>query len=282
MPQHAQSTLHPLLLGDLPLFERWNPEALEAAEKRNPRVYRRGYEQRAFTEEELLFPSWTKWRDHYRRHTVDGRNGTIPLFGEGMGNRSEWFKLWLRYGGVDMASEHRPGDVILTLAASKLRANGGPQRFAIVAVNRGKWTHPQLVDQIGGENQRWEWERVLVESNAQQSQLVRWAERMGCPWRNKAVGFTTTAKKWDDYLGLPGIEVELSQGNLLVPYGEWENHEDGCECGWCTLDAEMSSFTRFGPGTPTSDCAMGLYFGLECAKRGGNKTEWGNFPLRNH
>lgn len=267
------------LLGTLPLFTpKWNRDVYLRAEQRNARAFRRGYEQDAMSDDELMFPSWTKVRDSFKGARI------TDILGK---SRAEWFRKWGRFGGVDLSSENRAGNVIVTVASEKAvdlsRVEKGTRppaaRRCPVEVcwpEADTWTHPELVQQMNGVHSRWEWDRVFVESNAQQGQIIRWGETMGAPWTTKVDGFCTTAKKWDEHLGLPGIEVELSHGLWLIPYGEWESHDPGCLCGWCALDTEMSTFTATGPAEGAGDKTMALYFAWECIKSGPRAPEWAN------
>lgn len=274
-----------VLLGTLPLHgPKWSRDVYLRAEQRNRRAYRRGYEQDAMSDDELMFPSWTKVRDSFRGMRITDLLGV---------SRAEWFRRWMRLAGVDLSNQHRAGNVIVTLAVEKVvdldaRARAQLPRamtsrrcpLEVCWPEEDTWTHPELVQQMNGANARWEWDRVFVESNAQQEQLIRWGETIGAPWTDRAEGFCTTVKKWDEYLGLPGIEVELSHGLWLIPYGEWEGHDRGCQCGWCALDADMSTFTATGPAEGYGDKTMALYFAWEAAKAGPKAPEMATIPHR--
>lgn len=274
-----------LKLGTLPLFPKWSPEAFDAAALRNPRVYARGYEQRAIEDSELLFPSWPRLRDSFSGKRIPDLLGPT---------KTDWFPHWTRTGGVDLSSEKRPGNVCATVGSttaeetSKPGRRGPPaaMRFALLELLSGTWTHPDFLDQIAGSYRRWRHSRINVEDNAQQDQVFRWAERIkelggDVPFLEVLEHFTTTAQtKWDDYAGLPGLEIEFARGTVLVPYGEWEGHPEACTCGWCMLDEELSGFTRTGPGTTTSDHVMALLFAVEGARAGATGAAWLDLQLR--
>lgn len=259
----------PVKLGLLPLAMSWSTEAFRRAKARNERAYRRGYRHEAISNEELLFPSWPRLRDSYAEKRI------VDLLGPSRAGEGGWFGQWGRFAGVDLSNEHRPGNIVTTIASEKVRDKGAARRHCLLEVDGSglKLTHPQVVDRISGASRRWDWDLLLVEGNAQQEQLIRWGERLreigqDVPWLRRCRSFTTSSRKWDDYLGLPGLEVEFSQQLWMVPYGEWQDHRQGCECGFCQLDRQLCLFTRFGPGTETYDELMSLYFAWEAARAG--------------
>jgi hypothetical protein len=224
----------------------------------SPRAYARGYEMRALTDDEMLFPTWKRVREQYAGETV------LSVLGEA---RKDWFGEYDRWGGVDLASDSRPGNVIVTIAVARDK-NTHPQK-CIVSVVRKQCTHPQLLQHMTYEMKAWGWTGVVVETNAQQGEFLHWGEQMAAPWAGIVKGHVTTAKKWDSIVGLPGIEVELSQGKWAFPAGEMQGHAGTCECGWCTLDKEMSGFTLQGPSSGSKgDCVMALYLAWTGAREG--------------
>ena len=283
----------PRQLGEMPLFSLWHHAALVAMQARAPRAYSRGMEQNAVDDQELMFPSWTRLvaaakAKRLKVGWLDGHGVRVKdLLGPDPGN---WHRDWEFFGGMDLSGKHRKGNVIVTIAAEKVR-QGGDRRWFPVEVSTGEWTQPQMIDEITGANRRWRWTGAYVEDNGLQEQLLEWGKvtPSAAEWSRKqglVEGFTTTSRKWDDYLGLPGIEIDLAREVVSVPAGEWEQHGEDCTCGWCVLDAEMAGFTKSGPGAAArgtasqGDTVMGLYFAIERAKRGEQRAERGAADVR--
>ncbi len=250
-------------------------------EARSPRAYSRGMEQNSIQDSELLYPSWVRLRDSFKGKKI------VDLLGPERLGPKGWFKGWGRYGGVDLSNEHRPGNIIVSLAGEKTRETGKGRRYCPLEVHGSglKLTHPQVLDHMTGAHRRWDWDSCFVESNAQQEQVLRVAERLrelgqDVPWLRVVHGFCTTAKKWDEHLGLPALEAEFAQGAWLVPYGEWEGHTEDCPCGWCQLDRQLSTFTREGPGTEFYDELMAVYFAWEAARAGSHAVTFASVQTR--
>ncbi len=249
-------------VGTLPLTPMWHQDALRKKREEHPRIYSRGFEHRSISEAELVFPSWRTVRDRCKGLKV------ADILGQ---SRAEWFRRYGRFGGVDLSGEERPGNAIVTLAGTDL-SEGEKARHKIVPLEAvfTSDSQPALVDRLTGLFRWWDWELLLVETNGLQGQLIQWADVSNAPWSARVDGFQTTSNKRNLITGLPGIEVELARGLWEIPYGEWEDHTSACECGWCRLDREMSTY----PATATTDGVMALFFAWHAFRRGQQGAEW--------
>lgn len=234
----------PTLTFEVPLYSRWNKERLEARKKTlGERAYARGFQQKAFAAGELMFQSWAKAKSEpaIPQEVRDLWQGEGPVF-----------------AGVDLSSESRPGTVIHVMHVRK------NQKRLPLAIFRGRWSSPDTARKL---NEIWLTYRpdiFMVENNGYQQALIDWSKAAGYGYGPKVRAFTTGRNKVTPDLGLPSIEVELSNGAWEVPRGEWVGHPPECECGWCQWDREMSAY----PTLKETDTVMAMWFAQQAAKFG--------------
>jgi hypothetical protein len=232
-------------LPDLPVWSHWNRERLMAEKERNPRAYARGFEMRAFSDEERMFPSFTSCYAHGIVTGEVARRG------------------WPVFIGVDLAGDKRPGNVIFVLAIDP----STHRRYPLEIVT-GAWTSPVLAGHLGDVVARHPNVRVImVENNGYQQALIDWIKHgvTDYSWWFKVESFTTGANKMKPEIGLPSLEVEFHNKAWVIPADEFEGHPPVCRCGWCTWVRETMDY----PMSAQTDTVMGAWFAREGVARWG-------------
>lgn len=236
-PVYPQSNL-----GHIPLWveRQWDKEALlRRRQEVGSRQFERGYRQKAYTDAERTFPSFMKCKKPMK---------ILDLFVP---------KVWLCYSGVDLASESRPGTVIVTLARS-------PEGIKMpVDIRRGSWGGADTVAQMFDVASKWMPVTMYVENNALQDYVRQWALEKARDF--PVQGYHTGKQKADPIEGLAGIEVEMENSSWIIPGKEYEGHLLNCECPWCIWEREMTNY----PQSETTDCVMATWFAREAARSAG-------------
>ena len=226
----------PIKLRSIPLWgTRWSKDALVAKRGENERAYDRGFRMMAFSDEEATFPGWKGCYAHGVSIGDIQRNG------------------WLKYTGVDPSGSTRPGNAIVTVAVEP-----GSRRRYPCDVRVGAWRSDELAEQIQDVNNLLNPQVIMVENNAYQSALIDWAQasKHNNDFWMKLEATTTGSNKNNQVLGLPGMQVEFSNGSWVVPHGEFEGHAVNCPCAWCRFDKEF----RFHPLFASTDLVMATWF----------------------
>lgn len=225
----------------LPLWPGVDEESLRKTFRSiGPRAFERGYRQRPYSEEEKIFPSFldciqygASWRNYYLMTPKKG---------------------W-RFGvGCDLSRDNRAGNVIFVLAVDSEN-----YRYP-VDIRMGRWTSPQMADQIKTVNAEYHPDCVMVENNGYQQALIDWMQQSEESVELPLMAYTTTGKKKRDAaVGLPGLEIEFYNKlwRICIP----EKHGFGCECAWCRWLHEMQNY----PGS-TDDTVMACFFAREAIK----------------
>lgn len=246
----------PTRLAPLPLWEeRWNRQALIDRSTRAPRGFKRGFQMKAFTDDEATFPSFEKCRLPGARVAELRKNN------------------WPAFTGVDLSGKKRPGNAIVTVKVDPVRRYRYP-----IDVRYGKWKSSQLCEVLQEVDNLYHPIVMMVEDNGYQESLIDWvgAQKDKFTFWMKVEGTTTTGgNKADPDIGLPGMEVEFAAGAWIIPYGEYEGTEgspiitgDGDEeeqqgthsewqvRQWARWDYEF----RHHPMASTSDGVMATWF----------------------
>lgn len=227
-------------LGSLPLWTEggWNKEALLIRRQSiGPRAFERGYRQKALSDEDKLFPHFSACKKPVKINDI--LNST-----------------WGFYGGVDLSSESVPGNVVFTLAQS-------PEGKRMpVEIRQGNWKSSRTVQEIIDACEKWKPEVVNVENNALQVAILQWAldKNASLPLQ----GFCTGKNKADESIGLPGLEVEFANDAWIIPMGEVEGHDLGCDCPWCIWLQGMEEYPQVEPSYTHS--VMACWFAREAAR----------------
>jgi hypothetical protein len=235
-------------LEDIPLWDRWDkPALLRRLGEIGSRSFARGFRQEVLDDSARTFPSVLKC-------ACENLN---PL--EYMGAN------WPVFTGVDLSSDKRPGNAIVSIAqrrADKMRLP--------ISARFGNWTSPELWRELEEEDRRFHPQIFMVETNAYQKALKEWGMTLNATL--PVQGFTTGANKADPDMGLPGLEVEFSNGGWMIPRYE---HPLDCDCGWCRLWAELLAH----PLAETTDGVMALWFAREAARGVGRQLIPGYLPM---
>ena len=194
----------------------------------------------------------------FRQETVEDEDRTFASAGkcavQDLDPLAYMSRHWPIYTGVDLSSEKRPGNAIVSIAERP-----ADRKRLVVSVRTGKWTSPELWRQLEEEDRRFRPQVFVVENNAYQSALVQWGLELNASLPVK--GFTTGRGKADPVLGLPGLEVEFENQGWMIPR---PSHELECECDWCRLWAELTGH----PVAASTDVVMALWFAREGARLG--------------
>lgn len=253
---------------ELPLPDGSNDyshDELERKRANNPSLFSRVYQLRATRPEDLMFPSWDS------RKVIDGQacdlvNGWMNDAGELWIPREirETFAISL---GVDISSGKRSGNRIV---ASVRLADG---RRCVLEVRRGNWSTNGMADVLSGMWERFGWRVVMVEDNATQDLIVRNLREVpaSAPWRHTIVGWTTTGvRKRDEEIGLPGLDVLISNETYVWPEGDLRDvwRGEGGNVRGCKYHAELAELQREIASVPrliargtTPDSLMAWWFG---------------------
>jgi hypothetical protein len=232
-------------LPSLPTWKVWPPERLRSEQERNPRAFARGFQMKAFSDDERMFPSFTEC---YAHGVVVGEiaRRRLPTF-----------------VGVDLAGTSRPGNVIFVVAVDPVS-----QRRYPLEILAGAWKSPEVAGQIAGVCMRHDVRFIMVENNGYQQALVDWIRhsvREHAFWY-KVESYTTTGKtKRDLEYGMPSMEVEYKNKAWVIPADEFEGHPATCRCGWCLWTGEVKDY----PMGATSDTVMAQHFAREAIVRWG-------------
>lgn len=232
-------------LPDVPVWEHWDAERLAKEKLENPRAFARGFQMKAFTDDERMFPSFHTCFTPGISTGEIARRG-LPVF-----------------AGVDLAGQRRPGNVIFVAALDTLT-----QRRYPLEVLTGNWTSPDTAKHLAGVNVRHPNLRfIMVENNGYQQAIIDWIKSspVDHSFWYKIESFTTGANKMKAEIGLPSLEIELKNKAWCIPSSEFEGHGVACHCGWCTWVMEMKDY----PMSATTDTVMAMWFCREAMSRWG-------------
>jgi hypothetical protein len=231
-------------LVSVPPWSHWPTEELRKKQQSEPRTFSRGFQQRAFSDDERMFPSF---RDCYTPGIVLGdviRRG------------------WPTFAGVDLAGTSRPGNVIFVAAVDPVSLRRYP-----VEVLCGNWKSPETARQLGGVQERHPNLRcIMVENNGYQQSIIDWIQASpgDHSYWFKIESYTTGFQsKVNPVYGIPGLEVEFKNKAWVVPSAEFEGHPPQCRCGWCAWSQEVNEY----PCGATTDTVMAMYFCREAMTR---------------
>jgi len=243
-------------LPDLPLWsERWSREALLKKQAAGRRSFSRGFQLRAFTDEERMFPSFRKC---FQSELIlsDVLKRGLPI-----------------YSGVDLSSDKRPGTCIFSTAYDK----ASRRRFP-VDIQLGRWTSPQTAARLAALDERLHPRLIMVESNSYQVSLIDWI-RTSCTgsklWTKIEPYTTTGASKHHEVYGMPSLEIEFDHAMWAIPSREWEGHPPDCECGWCAWRNQMEDY----PNGVADDTCMACLFAREAIEKWGGRASAGVIDL---
>lgn len=247
-------------LPDLPLWSRWDREALQKQQKKiGVRAFARGFFLQAYTDEDRMFRSFAK------------------CYSPGLKAKEVIARGYKTFVGLDPAGKKRKGTAIVAIALEP-----GTQRRIPVDVRLGAWTVPEMVRELLDMNRIHNVAYVMVENNALQDHIVD-AIKTGTRGQDSSLWFRvepfhTGKNKSDETLGLPSLETEFENNAWIIPSDEFEPHEPGHTCAWCQWRNQFSNY----PMWSDSDLVMACWFAREAlSKWGGLGGNGGGGNLRN-
>ena len=172
---------------------------------------------------------------------------------------------WPRWTGVDLSTDKRPGNAFVTIAQ-----NPANQRRIVVDVRAMAIKSPEVWRQLEEINRLFRPNIIMVENNALQGAVMEWGLELNATLPVK--GFLTGKNKADEQIGLPGLEVEFSNGGWIIPR---PSHTYDCSCAWCQFWSEFTSH----PLSETNDLVMATWFAREAARTTSDQLQWGPSPL---
>lgn len=248
-------------LPSLETWEHWSSERLLLEQKANPRAFARGFQMKAFTDDERMFPSFKTCFEHGVVTGEVARRG------------------WPVFVGVDLAGPKRVGNVIFAAALDP----SSHRRYPLEVLT-GAWTSPETARQLAGVASRHQNLRhIMVENNGYQQAIIDWirSSPVDHSFWYKIESFTTGMNKSAPDVGLPSLEIEFKNKAWVVPAGEFEGHPPTCRCGWCTWVAETTDY----PLGQATDTVMAMWFCREAISRWGvgvgqKAVSLGDFNMR--
>jgi hypothetical protein len=225
----------------LPLWEgRFTRKQLLERQSAGPRAFSRGFQLDPYNPGERKLP-----------HFPDVINAGTGLTVDQLLQR---FPKAFIFMSLDPGGESRPGSCIQVLGA------WGRHRFPL-AVKYYQGNGKEVAQAVIEMYRRWRPMVVKVENVALQGtyiDLINVLTREPIP----VSGWMTGRNKADPTIGIEGMDAEFSQGFWLIPAGEWQGHEIGCECDWCRWRNELLNY----PNYETDDGVMALWFAWNAAR----------------
>ncbi len=225
----------------LPLSVRWPKDALqERYEVLGKRAFDRGFRQLAYSDEERMFKTFPSCFDYTL--SLDHVRQTF------LRNRPKNFISM----GLDLSSKKRPGNVIFVLGIDEQNF-----KYYLECIT-GKWTSPEMADQLAYMCSRYKPDVIIVENNAYQTALIEWIQESKKEYNfwDKILPFTTGMQKADEQLGLPALEIEFENRSWRIPCQEQTTHQPGCRCTFCRWIAEVHGYPMYA----STDCLMASWF----------------------
>jgi len=241
----------------IPLWEeKWNKEALLVKKTvMTDADFARGYHCKPFSHRDLIFQNFSQCCDneqsvedyiaHLKRRIADDSDKIAVNF----------------VTGVDLSSQKRPGNVIFTMAVVQDEGVMVP-----VDIRSGKWTSPEVADNIVEVYRLYRPMAIYVENNALQEAILQWIaqeiKRNNIP-SMPIEGFMTGKQKSNPVIGVPGMEIELKNNMWKFCTKDIDTHDTLCDCPWCNWIREMKLY----PFSDTTDYIMAMWFAREAARK---------------
>lgn len=226
-----------------PWMHKFPPAFLLKELAKNERSFSRGRWLKPYTSKDLLFPSFGNCWKSFNIGSVVGKN-------------------WPRIFGVDLAGKKRKGNVIFVGALSPTK-----KRIPL-EVRIGQWSSSEWTRNMTELYRKHDPRIIVIENNALQEMVIGMVEDNPekYPWWDLIDHFTTGKQKADPEYGLPGMEIEFSNGaweisNELISTRNGEDlieHDPACDCGNCRWKAETATYTR--ESAEAADSVMAMWF----------------------
>lgn len=230
-----------------------NKATLDREEEADPRSYARKRRNRPIADDDLMFPSWaTRTRSPVYAHEL--ANLHCDDYGRPIGGQKDADRL-LIVASLDLSSRKRHGNFF-----SKWGMNAGRSRFPL-EMQAGRWSLGEMVEALAESYARLPWRVLAVESVGVQDQIeeaIRQHPRAR-DFRHTIRGFLTTgSNKRSEEIGLPALDILLSNGTILWPDREAESGAD--RKWWAKFAADVATLPRVIPQGATPDGVMSWWF----------------------
>ena len=241
----------------LPLWEaKWDKQALLVKKTAmSDADFARGYHCRPFSHKDLMFQHFKNCCDpdtsveeyiqHIRQRIADDADKIVCNF----------------VTGVDLSSKTRPGNVIFTVAVIQ-----DENVMVPVDIRSGKWTSPEVAEQIREVYQLYKPTAIYVENNALQGAILQWMEKETQIYNLPPMpleGYMTGKQKSNPTLGVPGMEVQYKNKMWRICTKNFDNHDTLCDCSWCVWVREVKLY----PFSASTDSVMAMWFAQEAARK---------------
>ena len=223
----------------LPLFHRYQKADLKKKHRTlGDAGFQRGFRQNAFSQEDVTF-----------KHVHQGIRLDI---GQDIINTNSM----VFFGGVDISTSKRPGNVMFTLGVDQ---QGIRYKAELI---RGKFSSPEFASKIFASYEFYKHQVILVENNAVQEMLIDW---LGYNARYiNFQGFHTGKQKMNPDIGPPSLDVEFQNNMWVFPCRDFADHDHvNCDCNECTFLKEFEHHPHYG----TSDIVMASWFAREAVRK---------------
>ena len=207
----------------LPLWPKWDQEALKKEFRKGKWSFNRGFRQQAPAEEDRLIGE------------------LLPMMRYSVGVHDLVGPEAPRYGGFDPAGEKRPGNALVTVAL----AESGCRVIAGVELWAGSYT--TTVSRLVEAYTVHKYETLVVENVALQWMLAEWVHQQ-CPALPLA-DYKTGGPAGDVLRALQAFQIEVSNGSWALcmddEYGTGaplSRHEVGCECPYHVLLDDLRGY----------------------------------------
>lgn len=244
----------PVKLRPIPLWSEggWDQPFLEKKQQTTPRPsFNRGWRLIAATDEDISFPD-------FENCFVRGLSlGPIQ-------RRQDWPAVT----GVDLSGKKRPGNAIVTV-----RIDPTTRRRYPVDLRAGAWRSHETANQLADVYSTYRPTVIMVEDNGYQEALVDWIMTSKMDFWPLVEPTTTTGHtKYNEEVGLPGLQVEFQNRAWCIPEDEFATHPPGHMtrgCMWCRWVYEFANH----PIAATSDFVMATWFARQGIEQHGYTYE---------
>lgn len=248
----------PVKLRPIPLCTEtgWTHDALVKKKASMPHSsFNRGWHLIAASDEDLTFPAF--------------RSCFTPGVALGPIQRNDW----ATFTGVDLAGEKRPGNAIVTLKVHPVTHRRIP-----IDLRAGSWKSNETVQHLADIYEAYRPTVIMVENNGYQQALVDWIQALKLDfWPIVEPTTTTGSTKYNETIGLPGLQVEFQNRAWTIPSDEFEAHPPGHMskgCQWCRWVYEMTTH----PLAVSSDYVMATWFARQGVEQHGYVFDSDDLP----
>jgi len=162
---------------------------------------------------------------------------------------------WPKFAGADLAisKKKRASRTVLFEIAIDPEGNKWP-----AFIKRGLTSSPDTARAIRDLFVHDHFYLMFVENNAYQGSLLEWLQELDeIEHTNLSIpveGYRTGSQKFDPFIGLPSLALQLSRGKWKIPQF---NHSSNCKCEYCEWMRDLATFPK---EKRTYDVLMAMWF----------------------